>query len=65
MTDQHLPDTLPVSVSYSEETDTLTLEWDENDPRAAEVNFWTIEEWNEFLKEALENYGSNLSGSES
>lgn len=46
-----LAQTLLIEVTYNEDDDTLTLEWDENDPRAAEINTWTNDEWRQKLEE--------------
>ena len=62
-----LAESLPISVTYNEDDDTLTLEWDETDPRAAEVNTWTDEDWIAKL-EQVENdlrAADEQSGSES
>lgn len=46
-----LAQTMLIEVTYNEDDDTLTLEWDENDPRAAEINTWTNDEWRQKLEE--------------
>jgi len=47
---------LRLEVAYNEETNTLSIEWDEHDQRAIDlgVNDWTEEEWLDKLKAACD-----------
>ena len=55
---------LRLEVAYNEETETLSIEWDEHDQRAIDigVNNWTEEEWLNKLKEANDLLEEDLTG---
>jgi len=44
---------LPIVRLKREDEKTYTLEWDEKDPRCAEINTWTEDDWIEALENAL------------
>ena len=55
---------LRLEVAYNEETNTLSIEWDEHDQRAIDigVNNWTEEEWLNKLMEANDLLEEDLTG---
>ena len=46
-------DDLPMFRVKREDDRRYTLEWDETDPRCAEINTWTDDDWIEALANAL------------
>lgn len=54
------PELLLLSVKF-EEDESLTIEWDENDPRAIElgINDWSEEDWLDCLKNMAEKVTKN------
>ena len=45
-------DDLPI-VIIEEKDGVYTLEWDENDPRCAEINDWTHDDWLEAIEKGM------------
>lgn len=46
-------DNVPIVIIKENDDGTFVLEWDETDPRCAEINTWTEEEWIEAIEDGL------------
>lgn len=53
MTSLSMNDNVPIVTIKENNDGTFVLEWDDTDPRCAEINTWTEEEWIEAIEEGL------------